>query len=426
MRPITSLSFIFLMATTLSAQMPNPPQSLPPAVSPTVPLATLSNPHRPTTDALPTIHSPRPGEALDSPAQAKPPAAPPPAAEQLLRFDDRQVDLRLVNSRWVLMAGRIVLKDFGTAEEEGREALQLIRELRLNQRGAIGHPAPVMEYWLSNGRAPELNMPRHPTLAFDPATLRVEEVQGQWFLRDAHQMLFNFGAHADDARLALDVIRRHEFTQIAYVGPATPLMIYFLGGSNHTAFSEAPAPLSRAQAAVQQMLRLQTRQLAPASMTLEEAGQAGQRLPIDWQQVELHRDRHEWKLMAGGICLANFGAREWEAREALRAVQHYRFTEVCSLGNAGSEFRYFLVNGAPPRGVLFGLRNVSFRPESLTVRQVGNAWTIHDGSRALWTFGDREEEARQALAILRRYQFDHYCQVGNLQPSAFRFPVRGR
>ena len=43
----------------------------------------------------------------------------------------------------------------GRHETEAREALRLLRELRLNQRGTVGSPRPVMEYWLTDGRAPQ-------------------------------------------------------------------------------------------------------------------------------------------------------------------------------------------------------------------------------------------------------------------------------
>ena len=42
------------------------------------------------------------------------------------------------SSRWRLVAGGVMLKDFGRRESEARLALRLIRELRLNQHGIIG------------------------------------------------------------------------------------------------------------------------------------------------------------------------------------------------------------------------------------------------------------------------------------------------
>src|SRR5262249_2244356 len=115
---------------------------------------------------------------------------------------------------------------------DGREALHLIQELQLTQRGAIGTPQPVLEYWLSDRHAP-IAMPRQRrVLFFDPSTLRVESVQGHWFLRDAQQILFNFGPQAEDAQQALAMIQRYGFNEIGFIGRGTPAMMYFLADPN--------------------------------------------------------------------------------------------------------------------------------------------------------------------------------------------------
>ena len=103
------------------------------------------------------------GTAVPPPASAY--APPGPRAEMnltttlprenLQTFDWRRVDLQWSNKHWQMMAGSTFLKDFGQRENEGREALRVIQELRLNQHGTVGSPLPIMEYWLSDGLAPQ-------------------------------------------------------------------------------------------------------------------------------------------------------------------------------------------------------------------------------------------------------------------------------
>src|SRR5690348_12066124 len=139
---------------------------------------------------------------------------PGPSAEQLVTFDSLRADLKDVNGRWQLWADGVLLKDFGNHEVEGRQALRLIRELRLTHRGTLGKPRPVVEYWFadrgaSQGLASDLRV--YP---IDPQALRVERLQNQWCLCDSHRALLTFGSDAGAAHQALDVVRDRAFTGI--------------------------------------------------------------------------------------------------------------------------------------------------------------------------------------------------------------------
>src|SRR5262249_10882345 len=120
---------------------------------------------------------------------------------------------------------------------------RLIRDLRLTEYGTVGEPAPVMEYWLSAGQAPQGRVPGLRTLPIDQATLRVEQAQGQWCVRDARLVLFNFGPRGDDARQALAVLRKYGFPQVGVIGQLPPSMYLFLADpADRAARAEVPAP----------------------------------------------------------------------------------------------------------------------------------------------------------------------------------------
>jgi hypothetical protein len=176
----------------------------------------------------PTIVYSKPGKPL------KPTEIPvfKGAADSLISFDYRRADLRWVNRRWQVVAGDVLVKDFGPRQGEAREALQLIRGLRLTQHGTVGTPQPVVEFWLSDGRAPSVTMlGLHPT-SFDRSTLRVDQIQGAWCVRDNQEVLFNFQNNQGTAQRTLAVIQRYGFDQVGYVGFGAPAMMYFLASGD--------------------------------------------------------------------------------------------------------------------------------------------------------------------------------------------------
>ena len=129
---------------------------------------------------------------------------------------------------------------------------------------------------------------------------------------------------------------------------------------------------------------------------------------------------------ADAQCIGDFGHQEPEARDALRVFQFYRFTEQGRIGNSAKSFSYYLVNGQAPRGVRFGVHSIPFRPERLGVRQVNGQWMICEAEKQIMRAGDNQEEARQALQAIQRYQFDNLCRLGGLGDGTLTFFVRER
>jgi hypothetical protein len=417
--------------------------------------------------ALPASAQTPPGPAPSAPpAETAPPAPAAPAPPEALQsFDWTRAELQWNGKRWQVVAGGVVLKDFGARQEEACAALRLVRQLRLTQHGAVGTPRPVMEYWLADGRAPQgLVTGLHP-IPLDPATLRVELVQGQWCVRDNTRVLFTFGPHADDANQALAVIRRYGFTQVGFLGRGVPDMLVFLGSTAPTAATgadrPAPTPFSRVVPPAH-----------PPGQAVRQAGfSAGQpdggvvtaglkqpasgdgvgpsplpfgrqpgaadpavggrppetdRVPFNWRQAEVRQEGNDWKLVAGNSTLANFGPHDTDARLALNVVRFYHVTEQGVIGGPRPLFNYFLCNGQAPHGYMLGVENMPFHPDALTVRQAGDSWLIYDGGRALLNFGDRPDDARRALDVIRHYQFDTLCRVGHADTGGLTFFIRAR
>jgi hypothetical protein len=344
---------------------------------------------------------------------------------------------------WVVLAGNRQLKDFGRREADARLAARLIHALGLTQRGTVGQPAVVMEYWLANGAAPSGSAQGLHFLQIDLPSLRVELIQAQWCLRDDLRILFNFGTHPDEARRALAIIQKYRFTQLGALGMAAPSMMVFLagddGGDGQLSPSRVHKTSAKQAAAVanrppdRMFGSVVTTALPPlhegdtllrpahlggprdkASTSRRPAAAAGETegnyVPFDWRQLQV---RHEatWELVAGNHVLASF-SDERTAQQALAVVQHYRLTEHCLVGQPKTLFSYFLTAGQAPRGQLFGLHGVAFQTDHLTVERLGSQWAICEGDRVLVILGTEVEEARALLATIQRMRFDCLAWVG--------------
>jgi hypothetical protein len=378
---------VLLVAGTAAAQPPPPPRTLPPGLT-------------------------APGKSAPRPAQPKQDKAepPPPLQESLVRFDATQAEVRFAAGRWQLWAGRQLLKDFGTLQKDAYAALRIVRELGLNHRGTVGSGPTGFEYWLVDGKAPQPGGFRRTVVDFDPKTLAVEQTAGCWCLRDRRQILFNFGPSRDDATQAHLVMRKYNFKQAAYVGAPTPTMVYFLDDPRRivrTGGSDDPlAPPS-----IEAALKAATRQ----GVLVPGVGVIGERIPLDLRRAEIRREGSEVHLVASGLVLGKFGPNEREARDALRTLQDQRVTELIRLGPDG--FHLFLSHGQPIRGTVLGHRGQAFTPASLVLRESGGSWQICDGVRPLLDFGDRADEAKQALQLIQFFKLDYLSQVGS--------PLRG-
>src|SRR5262245_62139580 len=158
---LRSLTAMLLLAPAAQAQAPLPPQGQPPAVAP-----------RPAVELpKPVPYKPVTPPALLPPEITKPAEPVAPKLElKLTKFDPYAVEVRRDGRNWELCAGKIKLKDFGENRNAAYEARQLVAELRLNQRGAIGTPQAVMEYWLADGKPPPLPAFNRNVIPFDLKT----------------------------------------------------------------------------------------------------------------------------------------------------------------------------------------------------------------------------------------------------------------
>ena len=367
------------------------------------------------------------------------------------------MELNWQDRNWKIVANGVVIKDFGRNESEARQALRLLRDLRLNQHGTIGEPKPVLEYWLSDGRAPIGIAAGVRPLAIDSASLKAELSLGQWVVRDRQRVWFNFGPRGDEAQQTLAVMQKYKFTQVAAVGTPAPSLMVFLGNPvrpGSRAASNAPQTQPAATAAKNgyippTLLPLrngsgQPNQLMstfnrgpgenltahvatfPSSTVQPPAPGLSERVTFDWRLAQVHQDQGRFKLTAGSHVLGDFGSNERAATQALSAVKYYRFTEHCQVGQPAPYCSYFLVGGQSPRGIPLGLQGQPIDAAHLAVQQVGDKYALVSNGQPVLQFGPRPDEARHMLDVIQRHKFDHVCHVGGPEEQGMTFLVQAQ
>jgi len=354
--------------------------------------------------------------------------------EDLVSFSISESEIRKAGGHWELWSGSLKIKDLGKRESDAREVLRLIRAFKLNQRGTIGQPVPVMEYWLSAGHAPE-KMSRVNSVVFDPDALQIANVQGQWCLIDESRPWLTFGSRVEDARQALQVIQKYQFTEIIYVDPVNPAMMVFLAGHDRRP-TISPSKVKSGANSINQNSSAKPESKGPAKWfqppqlhvnpTLAEEATGREMTRFDWRKVGVQCKGLDWQLVANGTVLAHFGSLEQEAREALRVIQSLHLTDRCQVGDSSPTFTFYLAEGQPAHSIVFGAKTTPCHAKALSLRQVGARWAIGELDQVVLSLGSSREMAQQVLEVLQHYKVDHLCQIGTSEPPAVTILVRTR
>jgi hypothetical protein len=155
-----------------------------------------------------------------------------------------------------------------------------------------------------------------------------------------------------------------------------------------------------------------TRPLKP----LKPSG-TGDCVRFDPATVSIHQVKGKWKIVDGDHWLFDFGTDQAGAHQSLNVIRHYRMDRLCAIGRPEPLFSYLLAKGGSPAGAMAGEDCVAFDPKRVTVSKLQGSWKIVSGRRWLFDFGQRQTEARQALAVIRRYGFSQSCFVGRPDPD---------
>lgn len=131
-------------------------------------------------------------------------------------------------------------------------------------------------------------------------------------------------------------------------------------------------------------------------------------------QVRLIGGRY--KIVDGNHLMFDFANKKDEAIKALGIIKRYRANQSCFVGRPGPSFEYIKVGNQIPTGAVPGEDCVAFNPNTAEVKQINNSYKIVDGSHWMFDFGNNASEAKQSLAVIKKYGANKSCFVG--RPNA--------
>ncbi len=140
-------------------------------------------------------------------------------------------------------------------------------------------------------------------------------------------------------------------------------------------------------------------------------------LTFNTNNVRLQTDHSRWLLTDDKSRMILFDNQQ-EAQKSLNIIKNYGINSHCFVGRPDPSLEYWLVGGRAPRGSILNEDCISFNLSDIAVTQVNGRWKIVEGGRhSMFDFADKESEARQALAIIKKYGFTYSCFVGRPNPD---------
>jgi hypothetical protein len=163
---------------------------------------------------------------------------------------------------------------------------------------------------------------------------------------------------------------------------------------------------------------LQEPRKLPARM---ETSQTPKLLSFDYRALVLDWEEGHWKLRSGNTLIKDFERNEAVARTAMRVIRDLQLNQYGTIGTPRPVIEYWLSDGHAPRGYTNGQFPIPFNPSALRVDAIQGQWCVLEGGRILFAFGSHEEQARQALGIIRNYGFNQVGFLGAPTPVMMYF-----
>jgi hypothetical protein len=132
------------------------------------------------------------------------------------KIDQRKLEIVREGSDWSLMHSSDVVGRFGANESNARAALRALQDYRVTELcriGTLGYPL-----FLVNGQplkgAPLGLTPR----GFQPQALRLQKIDGNWWLCEGSRQVIDCGPNEDEAKLLQKVISHFGLDQLVCIG----------------------------------------------------------------------------------------------------------------------------------------------------------------------------------------------------------------
>ncbi len=123
----------------------------------------------------------------------------------------------------------------------------------------------------------------------------------------------------------------------------------------------------------------------------------------------------------GASILMDFGGNNVGAAQAVLVLLTYGLNQQCFVGRPDFPMSYYLKNGQVPSGPVAGEDCLAFNPANLSVIKAQGRWKVVEGSHWLLDFGNRNDYAQRALAVIQHHGFARICYVGRPNPGMTYF-----
>ncbi|MCX5806062.1 MAG: hypothetical protein NT010_08355 [Proteobacteria bacterium] len=137
---------------------------------------------------------------------------PETAQEHCVSFDPATAVVQQIQGVWSIIDSPSKLLSFGIDKIEAENSLAIIKHYTLNQSCFVGSPRPSFHYMLTGNAAPAGTFSGEDCLSFNPATINVRQIKGNWKVVDSDRSLFDFGTNKTEADQALAIIKKYGFT----------------------------------------------------------------------------------------------------------------------------------------------------------------------------------------------------------------------
>jgi hypothetical protein len=131
-------------------------------------------------------------------------------------IQNRKLDVQKIQNDWTLVHGRETVGRFGIHESRARDALRLLQDSSVTEVVLIGKSGfPI---FFANGKVPRPVGLGFGTTRLNPAQMKVQMVNNNYFITEGVRTIFSFGDNRADAELVLKVLQHFQFDQVVSVG----------------------------------------------------------------------------------------------------------------------------------------------------------------------------------------------------------------
>jgi hypothetical protein len=133
---------------------------------------------------------------------------------------------------------------------------------------------------------------------------------------------------------------------------------------------------------------------------------------IDANGMTARRVGDRWAVVNGFVTVRDFGKDEAAAAEFVKVLRDLRPTDWGTVGTARVVVEYGLTGGKAQQPAFTPKTSVAVDEATLRVESVRGVWVVRDDENILLNFGREQQDAEQAVGVIRKYGFNRIGQVG--------------